>query len=97
MRNNDYGYLLNWRPLAKQDLNSIIQFIAKDNKERARSFGQTLYAKTLALKSHPLMGRVGRIPGMRELIVHKNYVVYYRLDKNIIEILRIRHTAENWP
>ena len=45
------------------------------------------------------MGRTGR-PGLptlvRELVVHRNYIVFYRVQDGagIVEILRVKHTAQ---
>lgn len=88
-----------WRPLAEADLEGFIDFIALDNPDRAESFGQELRQKVGVLADHPLMGRTGRpgLPaGTRELVVHKNYIVFYRVlaESRTVEVLRVRHTAQ---
>ena len=92
-------YRIVWRPLAEADLDSIIDHIAQDDPRRAETFGEELRNKTLPLAQHPLMGRTGR-PGLptlvRELVVHRNYIVFYRVQDGagIVEILRVKHTAQ---
>jgi plasmid stabilization system protein ParE len=95
-------YRIVWRPMAEADLDCIIDHIAQDNATRAEAFGQALRAKTLPLAQHPKLGRTGR-PGLpafvRELVVHRNYIVYYRvLTRNRTgEILRVKHAAQQTP
>lgn len=91
-----------WRPLAEADLDDIIDYIAQDNPARAEAFGQELRDKTSSLARHPKMGRTGR-PGLpafvRELVVHRNYIVLYRVldEAGTVEILRVKHAAQQTP
>ena len=95
-------YRIVWRPLAEADLDSIIDYIAQDNPTKAEAFGQELRDKTLPLAQHPKLGRTGR-PGLpaflRELIAHRNYIVFYRVldEARTVEILRVKHTAQQTP
>jgi toxin ParE1/3/4 len=49
-----------------------------------------------------LTGRTGR-PGLsaflRELVAHRNYIVFYRVldEARTVEILRVKHTAQQTP
>lgn len=92
-------YRIVWRPIAEADLDSIIDYIAQDKLIRAEEFGQELRDKILALAQNPKLGRTGR-PGLpsflRELVVHRNYSVFYRVldEACIVEIMRVKHTAQ---
>lgn len=96
------GYRIVWRPMAEADLDSIIESISHDNPAREEEFGQALRDKTLPLAKHPLMGRTGR-PGLpdfvRELIVHRNYIVFCRVldEARTVEILRVKHAPRQMP
>ena len=95
-------YRIEWRPKAREDLRAIVRYIAKDNPLRARTFGPELRNKTLPLADHPALGRPGRpglSAGVRELVVHRNYIVFYRaLDAaRTVEILRLKHAAQQTP
>lgn len=85
--------------MASEDLRSIVRYIGKDNPTRAKSFGKELRDKTKALAQHPGLGRKGR-PGLpewlRELVVHPNYIVFYRVldETRTVEILRLKHAAQ---
>jgi plasmid stabilization system protein ParE len=88
--------------MAREDLRSIVRYIGKDNLMRAKSFGQELRDKTKPLAQHPELGRQGR-PGLpnwlRELVVHPNYIVFYRVlaEARTVEILRVKHVAQQTP
>ena len=95
-------FRIEWRPMAREDLRSIVQYIGKDSPVRARSFGHELRDKTLQLADYPASGRTGRpgLPGdVRELVVHRDYIVFYRVldSTRIIEILRVKHAAQQKP
>jgi plasmid stabilization system protein ParE len=50
-----------------------------------------------ALAYHPKLGRVGRNPSTREVIVSGTpYIAVYRLRERI-EIITIFHGARKWP
>ena len=50
------------------------------------------------LAAHPHMGRPGRVPGTRELVVTRfRYILPYRVREQSVEILRVFHTARKWP
>lgn len=99
---NKHPYCIEWRPKARDDLSAIVRYIGKDNPTKARSFGQELHDQTLSLTQHPELGRTGR-PGLpdfvRELVIHRNYIVLYRvLDETCtVEILRVKHAAQQTP
>lgn len=102
MTREETPYRVVWRPSAETDLENIVDYIAQDNPGRAEAFGQELRNKTLPLAQQPRLGRAGR-PGLpafvRELVAHRNYLVFYRvLDATAtVEILRVKHAAQQMP
>lgn len=95
-------YRLEWRPSAREDLCGIVAYIGKDNPTQAKTFGKELRDKVKPLAQHPELGRRGR-PGLpewlRELVVHRNYIVFYRVmdEAGTVEILRVKHAAQQTP
>ena len=87
--------LIQWTKTALASLDEIASFIAKDNPTRATSFVLELQAAVTNLQAHPGMGRAGRVPGTRELVLHKNYIAIYRVRGDDVEILRLHHSARN--
>jgi toxin ParE1/3/4 len=41
----------------------------------------------------PFMGRVGTLPDTRELVVHRNYLVTYRVEADEVQVLQVWHVA----
>jgi toxin ParE1/3/4 len=87
--------LIKWTRAALASVDEIAGFIAKDNPSRATSFVLELQAAVTQLQAHPGMGRAGRVPGTRELVLHKNYIAIYRVRGDVVEILRLHHAARN--
>jgi toxin ParE1/3/4 len=88
---------LRWTRKALENLAQIAAYIGQDNPTRARSFVGEIKEKTELLVTFPALGRPGRVPGTRELIVHENYVVPYRVKGDTVQIIRVQHVARLWP
>ena len=87
--------LIKWTKTALASIDEIAGYIAKDNPTRAISFLRELQDAVTKLQAHPGIGRAGRVPGTRELVLHKNYIAIYRVRGDDVEILRLHHTARN--
>lgn len=88
---------LHWTRKALENLNQIAAYIGQDNPTQASSFAAEIKEKTELLLAFPALGRPGRVPGTRELVVHKNYVVPYRAKGDAVQIIRVQHVARLWP
>jgi toxin ParE1/3/4 len=86
-----------WTRKALENLDQIAAYIAQDNPTRASAFVGEIMEKIELLVSFPALGRPGRVPGTRELVVHENYVVPYRMKGDTVQIIRIQHVARLWP
>lgn len=86
-----------WRPAAVADRKSMLAHIARGSPRAAIEMGDMLMQKAAQLDQYPLQGRIGRVNGTRELVAHKNYILIYRIVGNVVEILRVKHTARQWP
>lgn len=91
--------IVRWTTLAKQDLERIFTYIAKDNEPAALTVTKRIYNLIhTQLVIAPLSGRPGRITGTRELVLTDiPYIIAYRVIAEEIQILRILHTALRWP
>ncbi len=88
-------------PQAIADLREIVEFIALQNPERARSFGNELIDSALSLKTFPERGRiVAEInePSVRE-IIHAPFRIIYEYFPNgpAVYVLRFWHGARGKP
>jgi toxin ParE1/3/4 len=86
---------IKWTQVALRSVDDIAAYIANDNPIRATSFVLELQEAVTKLQAHPGMGRAGRVPGTRELVLHKNYIAIYRVRGDDVEILRLHHAARN--
>ncbi len=88
-----------WSPEAIDDLAALRAFIAEDDPAAARRVVlHILYNVDALLSRHPAMGRPGRVPGTRELVIPNTpFVVPYRVQNGKIAILRVYHSARRWP
>ena len=95
------AYKLIWSPAARDDLHDIVVFIARDNPNRAMSFGYELISETDRLQEFPGLGRIVpeyRNDDIREIIYHP-YRLVYRVNHEVksCEILRVWHSARGMP
>jgi len=87
-----------WTRPAAQDLQNIARRIRRDNPAAARRVAKTLCDGCMGLEMFPNRGRFGRIAGTRELIfVPLPYIAVYRVKVEFVEILRVYHSAQDWP
>ena len=86
---------IKWTQPALASVDDIAGFIAKDNPTRATSFVLELQAAVTQLQAHLGMGRAGRVPGTRELVVHKNCIAIDRVHGDDVEISRLHHAARH--
>jgi addiction module RelE/StbE family toxin len=88
---------LTWSLLAISDRESIFKYIAADNPLAAVDLDELFERKAALLIDHPNAGRVGRVAGTRELVAHRHYVFVYDIQADRVRILRVLHTALQYP
>ena len=88
-----------WSPEAIEDLASLRAYIEQDDPAAAqRVVLRIIHSVEDLLSENPEMGRPGRVPGTRELVVPRTpFVVPYRLQGKTMQILRVYHGARRWP
>ena len=74
-------------------------YIEQDDPAAAQRVAlHIVYNVETLLPNSPEMGRPGRVPGTRELVIPKTpFIVPYRLVGTTIQVLRIFHGARQWP
>ena len=88
-----------WSPEALQDLADIRAFISQDNPDAAKALVARIVRLVGAqLPDNPGIGRTGRVPGTRELVIANSpFVVPYRVRDEYIDVLRVYHASRMWP
>jgi toxin ParE1/3/4 len=89
--------LVEWRPEARASLIESLSFIAEHNPVAAFELGEEIERATSALPQHPYLYRRGKVPGTREMVVHPNYLIVYRVSLTAIEIIDVLHTRQQYP
>ena len=73
----------------------IRAYVAKDKPEAAERLATRIVAVVEALRNHPHLGRAGREPGIRELVIGGTpYIVVYRVRGKRVTISTIWHGAQ---
>ncbi|MDX1724037.1 MAG: type II toxin-antitoxin system RelE/ParE family toxin [Pseudomonas sp.] len=87
---------IKWLRTALRNLDEEIAFIAAEDPQAARRTASRILAAIALLETQPDLGRPGRVPGTRELVVlDSRYLIPYRVNRQIIEILRVFHTSRS--
>jgi toxin ParE1/3/4 len=79
---------ITFEPAARDELDEIFQWIAKDNPRAARSLIARVEEKVMRLATPELahMGRPGLVEGTRELI-EAPYIIVYRVEDQSAEVV----------
>ena len=84
--------------LAEADLERIGDAVAKDSPRRAVSYiaelRETCEALAATPKAFPVVGRYAHVAIRRR--VHGNYLIFYRLRREAVFVLRILHGAMDY-
>jgi len=85
--------------LASADIDNIHDYIAQDNPTAAGQTVARLFQSIRYLETFPLLSRVGRVDGTRELTVPGlPYIIVLEIpNETDIIILRVFHTSMRWP
>lgn len=87
-----------WLRRALENIDEEAAFIAQDSPASAAELVRHVLASAAQLADQPHMGRPGRVPGTRELVITRfRYILPYRVREQTVEILRVFHTARRWP
>jgi toxin ParE1/3/4 len=87
-----------WTNDAARDLTQISDYIAEHGSvAAARRVALSIYQRIGTLPRFPERGRLGK-HGTREIVFSNlPYLAVYRVRKDVVEILRILHGAQQWP
>lgn len=87
-----------WLESADSDLDIITEYIGRYSIDAAERMWHRLRASVLPLSEHPYLYRQSeRVPGLREIVAHPNYIVLYRVAANRIEVVNVVHARRQFP
>ena len=89
---------IEWSQAARDDLARLYLHIAPQNPAAALALHQRIIGCISLLAARPHIGRPGRVPGTRELVIANTaYIVPYRVSGKRLQILRVYHSSSKWP
>jgi len=87
-----------WLRTALRNLDAEAHFIAEEDPAAARLVVERVLRAVAMLAEQPGLGRPGRVPHTRELVVlNTRYIVPYRVRGDTVEVLRVFHTSRRLP
>jgi plasmid stabilization system protein ParE len=87
-----------WTTTAADDLAHIVDYIRKDDPAAARRVAQSIYQAIAGLLKFPNRGRIGLAENTCELVFSpRSYIAVYEVIDDQVQVLRIRHAAQDWP
>lgn len=87
-----------WNQSAYDDALNIADYIDIENPIAALAICEEIHNQIAMLADYPNMGRTGRVPGTRELVINRTaYIAVYLVSEQSINIIRILHGARMWP
>lgn len=87
-----------WLKRALRNLKEEADYIAQDDPAAAARTVMHIEKAVALLAEQPHLGRSGRVPGTRELVIADTpYLVPYRVKGENVVILRVFHGRRRWP
>ena len=84
--------------LVAQDLQSTKDYISQDKPDAALAVVKRAIEAIENITAFPSMGRSGRLPHTKELVVSGTpFIIVYQVKQDTLYIARIIHTARKWP
>ena len=88
---------VSWLPRALRRLEQAHRYIQQDKPLAAADPARRIWERAERLGDFPELGRVGRLPGTRELVLPNSpFILLYRIHADRVEILTILHGARRW-
>ena len=89
---------LRWTAGALRDLENIVDHLFDKTPQHAPRLTRSIYEAVAALRTFPSRGRAGKKAGTREFVMASlPYVVVYQVDGDLVHVVRILHSAQQWP
>ena len=89
--------LIEWSESALADLREIVDYISERNFQAALDLQDRIEESVAHLADRPYLYKQSlRRVGWREVVVHPNYIVFYRVATKV-EILAVVHAREEFP
>ncbi|HEJ7042320.1 MAG: type II toxin-antitoxin system RelE/ParE family toxin [Serratia liquefaciens] len=88
---------LKWTDPAIADRMAIYDYLASKNPIAAAEIDALISAAASQLYRNPSSGKVGRVSGTREWVIHHFYLLIYEVKNDLLIILAVVHSRRQWP
>ena len=88
-----------WSATSRRKIEEIVDYISADNIDAALALVEEFEKRVADLKKYPRSGRMVPILNnemVRELIIRKDYLIVYEIQRERIKILTIRHAKQDF-
>jgi addiction module RelE/StbE family toxin len=87
-----------WARKALADLQAIRTYIEHDKPLAAQAVAGRIRECSGLLAEHPELGKAGRVPGTREIVIAGlPFILVYRVTNLDLQVLRVLHTSLQYP
>jgi plasmid stabilization system protein ParE len=87
-----------WLETADADLADMTEYIGQYDIDAAERMWFRIRNCVLPLSEHPYLYPTSeRVPGLREIVAHPNYIVLYRVTETHIEVVNVVHARREFP
>ena len=87
-----------WSRRAIRHLVQLRRYIARNSEQNAALVAGRILKTVELLETQPELGRPGRVPGTRELVVADTpYIIPYRFRRQRLELIAVFHGSHRWP
>ncbi|MEX3843178.1 type II toxin-antitoxin system RelE/ParE family toxin [Paraburkholderia sp. BR10882] len=86
-----------WTATALLNLADILDYVREQSPQGADTLAAEIQARTGRIATDPKLYRVGRVRGTREAVVTENYLLVYRVARDVAQILNVLHARQQWP
>lgn len=89
---------LRWLPSAIRNRFDQLNYIAQYNPYAAIRLDEEIEKQIHQLMTFPELGKSGRVQTTREITLNRTpFVLVYRIIGDEIQLLRLLHSAQQWP
>ncbi len=86
-----------WTSDAANDLEIITDYLLREHRSAAPAVLRTIMDVIATLARFPNRGRLGIVPGTRELVLpNLPYIVVYSTTDQAVQLLHVFHAAQDW-
>jgi toxin ParE1/3/4 len=86
-----------WTRRAVRHLVHLREYIEKDSERNPTSVAGRMLKAVELLQNHPEIGRPGRVPGTRELVVTDTpFIIPYRVRRERLQLIAVFHGRQKW-